>query len=98
MDELLLATFYDVDVVVEAVFLTAGVVIALFIYSFQTTRDFSSMGASLFSILWVLFIAGILQVIFFTRSYSCIHRIFNYFSFSVLYSTTYIKLSANRIQ
>jgi FtsH-binding integral membrane protein len=55
-------TFYDVVVVVEAVFLTAAVVIALFVYSFQTTRDFSSMGAGLFSVLWVLVIAGILQI------------------------------------
>jgi FtsH-binding integral membrane protein len=59
---LFLATFYDVDVVIEALLLTTAVVVALFIYSFQTTRDFSAMGASLFSILWVLVIAGILQV------------------------------------
>ena len=40
-----LVTFYDVAVVVQAFFLTAGVVAGLTAFTFQTKRDFSSWGA-----------------------------------------------------
>jgi len=53
-----LVTFYDVAVVVQAFFLTAGVVAGLTAFTFQTKRDFSSWGAGLFAGLWVLIIGG----------------------------------------
>ena len=40
-----LVTFYDVAVVVQAFFLTAGVVAGLTAFTFQTKRDFTSWGA-----------------------------------------------------
>ncbi len=40
-----LVTFYDKAVVIQAFFLTAGVVAGLTAFTFQTKRDFSSWGA-----------------------------------------------------
>ncbi|KAL5013925.1 hypothetical protein ScPMuIL_008195 [Solemya velum] len=58
-----IVTFYDVAVVIEALALTCGVTVALTIYTFQSKRDFSSWGAGLFSFLWILIIAGFLQIL-----------------------------------
>jgi len=55
-------TFYTVSSVIQAFFLTMAVTIALTVYTFQSKRDFSSWGASLFAVLWVLIIAGFLQI------------------------------------
>ncbi len=56
------ASFYDQDIVIEAVFLTAAVVISLFVYTLQSKRDFSAWGSGLFAVLMVLLIGGVLQV------------------------------------
>lgn len=55
-------TFYQVGVVIQAFFLTAGVVIALTAYTFQTKRDFSSWGTGLFAGLWILILGGFMQI------------------------------------
>uniref|UniRef100_A0A915IB04 CASP-like protein n=1 Tax=Romanomermis culicivorax TaxID=13658 RepID=A0A915IB04_ROMCU len=55
------ASFAEKDVVVQAFFLTTVVVISLLFYTMQTKRDFSAMGSSLFAVLCVLIIGGILQ-------------------------------------
>lgn len=39
-----LVSFYDAAVVAQAFFLTAGVVVGLTLYTFQTKRDFSGWG------------------------------------------------------
>jgi FtsH-binding integral membrane protein len=39
-----LVSFYDVAVVLQAFFLTAGVVVGLTVFAFQTTRDFTHWG------------------------------------------------------
>ena len=39
-----IVTFYDVSVVLQAFFITAGVVVGLTAFTFQTKRDFSSWG------------------------------------------------------
>ncbi|KAL3851862.1 hypothetical protein ACJMK2_015563 [Sinanodonta woodiana] len=57
-------TMYDVGSVLEAFLLTLGVTLALTIYTLQSSRDFSSMGAALFACLWILIIAGFLQIFF----------------------------------
>lgn len=57
-----IVTFYDVHVVLQAFFLTAAVVVGLTTYTFQTKRDFSGWGAGLMSGLWILILAGILQI------------------------------------
>lgn len=59
-----IVTFYDKLVVLEAFVLTLGVTVALTIYTLQSKRDFSSWGAGLFACLWVLILAGLLQLFF----------------------------------
>ncbi|XP_013418294.1 protein lifeguard 4 isoform X6 [Lingula anatina] len=59
-----IVTFYDVRVVLEAFGLTCAVVIALTVYTLQSKKDFSSWGAGLFSVLWILILAGFLQFFF----------------------------------
>merc|ERR1719508_718209 len=59
-----LVTFFNQIVVIEAFFLTAAVVIGLTAFIFQTTRDFSNMGAALFSGLLILIIGGFFQMAF----------------------------------
>lgn len=56
------ASFAEKDVVIQAFFLTTVVVISLLFYTMQTKRDFSAMGSSLFAVLCVLIIGGILQM------------------------------------
>ncbi len=51
-------SFYDAAVVVQAVFLTAAVVVGLTLYTFQTKRDFSGWGAGLLTGLIVLILGG----------------------------------------
>lgn len=59
-----IVTFYKVSSVLEAFFLTCGVTLALTAYTFQSKRDFSSWGASLFAALWVLIIISFMQLCF----------------------------------
>lgn len=56
-------TFYDVAVVVQAFFLTAGVVVGLTLYTFQSKRDFSHWGTGLYAGLWLLILAGFMQLV-----------------------------------
>ncbi|XP_060064655.1 protein lifeguard 4-like [Ylistrum balloti] len=57
-------TFYQVHSVIEAFVLTLAVTTALTAYTFQSKRDFSSWGAGLFAALWILILAGLLQILF----------------------------------
>jgi len=57
-----LVSFYDQFVVLEAFFLTCCVVFALFAYTLQTNRDFTGYGPALFACVWILVIAGLLQM------------------------------------
>jgi len=57
-----LVTFFDQMVVIQAFFLTAAVVIGLTVFTFQTKRDFSSMGASLYCGLLLLCMGGFFQM------------------------------------
>jgi len=57
-----LVTFFDQAVVVQAFFLTAAVVCGLTAFTFQTKRDFSNMGAMLFTGLIVLICGGFIQM------------------------------------
>jgi FtsH-binding integral membrane protein len=58
------ASFYDIWLVVQAFFLTTTVVACLTLYTFQTRRDFKFMGATLFSLLVLLMVGGVLQILF----------------------------------
>ncbi|XP_063303144.1 protein lifeguard 4 [Pelobates fuscus] len=54
-------TFYEVSVVIQAFLLTAAVFFGLTVYTFQSKRDFSKLGAGLFAGLLVLILAGFLR-------------------------------------
>jgi hypothetical protein len=57
-----LVTFFDQAVVVQAFFLTAAVVVGLTAFTFQTKRDFSNIGAALYTGLLVLILGGFMNI------------------------------------
>uniref|UniRef100_A0AAQ5YU74 Transmembrane BAX inhibitor motif containing 4 n=1 Tax=Amphiprion ocellaris TaxID=80972 RepID=A0AAQ5YU74_AMPOC len=57
-------TFYEYSTVLQALFLTCAVFTGLTIYTFQSKRDFSKMGAGLFACLWILIIASFMRFFF----------------------------------
>lgn len=57
-----ITSFYDTWTVVQAFFLTTVIVSCLTLYTLQSKRDFSSLGAILFSGLILLITAGIVQI------------------------------------
>uniref|UniRef100_A0A3Q2YTF8 Transmembrane BAX inhibitor motif containing 4 n=1 Tax=Hippocampus comes TaxID=109280 RepID=A0A3Q2YTF8_HIPCM len=57
-------TFYEYSTVLQALFLTCAVFAGLTAYTFQSKRDFTKLGAALFSALWILLIAGVMRVFF----------------------------------
>jgi len=61
-----IVSFFDKILVLQAITLTAIIVVGLTIYTFQTKRDFSAIGAGLYSFLCVLIAGGLIQV--FVRS------------------------------
>jgi len=63
-----IVTFYDVDLVLKAFVITSAVFIALTVYTMQSKYDFSTWGASLFALLWVLIIASMLQIFFWSEA------------------------------
>ncbi|KAL8585448.1 hypothetical protein ACOMHN_024609 [Nucella lapillus] len=57
-------TLYEVSSVVEAFVLTLAVTAGLTAYTLQTKRDFTVHYGCLFSLLWILILAGFMQVFF----------------------------------
>lgn len=57
-----IVSFFDKILVIQAIVLTAVIVFGLTMYTFQTKRDFSAMGAGLYALLCVLLAGGILQM------------------------------------
>lgn len=57
-----ICTYFDQLAVIQAFFITFSVVAFLTLYTLQTKRDFSSWGVGLFAAIWVLLIAGMLQI------------------------------------
>ncbi|CAF0865207.1 unnamed protein product [Didymodactylos carnosus] len=57
-----LVSFFDKFLVVQALIITSVIVCCLTMYTFQTKRDFSTMGAGLFAFLSVLFAGVLLQI------------------------------------
>ncbi|KAK9884338.1 hypothetical protein WA026_005288 [Henosepilachna vigintioctopunctata] len=76
-------SFYDKDVVIEALFLTLAVVGGLTIYSFQTKRDYSSSYSLLFAGLCVLLIGGCIQLFMQSSTFDMILAIGGAFLFSM---------------
>lgn len=57
-------TLYEVSSVIQAFVLTLAVTAGLTAYTFQTKRDFTVHYGCLFSLLWILILAGFMQVFF----------------------------------
>ncbi|XP_072309474.1 protein lifeguard 4 [Eucyclogobius newberryi] len=57
-------TFYEYSTVLQALLLTCAVFAGLTAFTFQSKRDFSRLGASLFAGLLILIIAGCFRVFF----------------------------------
>ena len=57
-----IVSFFDKILVIQAIVITAVIVLGLTMYTFQTKRDFSAMGACLYACLCVLLAGGIIQV------------------------------------
>eukprot|EP00741_Cyanophora_paradoxa_P012884 tig00020629_g12440.t1 len=57
-----ICTYYSAMVVLEAAGLTAGITICLTLYTLQTSRDFSFMGAGLFVVLGIFAGWGLIQL------------------------------------
>jgi len=57
-----IVSFFDKILVIQAIILTAVIVVGLTMYTFQTKRDFSAMGAGLYAFLCVLIAGGLIQV------------------------------------
>lgn len=60
-------TFYEVSVVLQAFILTTAVFLALTIYTLQSKRDFSKVGAGLFAGLWILLLSSFLRLFFYSE-------------------------------
>ncbi|KAF4114733.1 protein lifeguard 4 [Onychostoma macrolepis] len=58
-------TFYEYSIVLQAFVLTSAVFLGLTAYTFQSKRDFSKLGASLFAGLWILIIASFMRLFFY---------------------------------
>ncbi|XP_043093039.1 protein lifeguard 4 [Puntigrus tetrazona] len=58
-------TFYEYTIVLQAFVLTSAVFLGLTAYTFQSKRDFSKLGASLFAGLWILIIASFMRFFFY---------------------------------
>ncbi|KAM6437946.1 LOW QUALITY PROTEIN: protein lifeguard 4 [Liasis olivaceus] len=57
-------TFYEVSIVLQAFILTTAVFLALTVYTLQSKRDFSKVGAGLFTCLWILLLSSFLKFFF----------------------------------
>ncbi|NXQ32485.1 LFG4 protein, partial [Alaudala cheleensis] len=65
---LLVVTFYEVSVVLQAFILTTAVFLGLTAYTLQSKRDFSKFGAGLFACLWILIFSGFLRLFFYSET------------------------------
>ncbi|NWZ53373.1 LFG4 protein, partial [Haliaeetus albicilla] len=65
---LLVVSFYDVSIVLQAFILTTAVFLGLTAYTLQSKRDFSKFGAGLFACLWILIFSGFLRLFFYSET------------------------------
>lgn len=61
-------TYFAVDVVVRAALITLSVFCLLTSFTLQSKRDYSSWGAGLCSVLWILIFATLIQIFFPTEA------------------------------
>lgn len=90
-----IAIYHDVYWVLMAVGITAALCLGLTLFSFQTKIDFTGIGIYLFAATWILFLFGILAIVFFARDYPVVHTVYSalialLFSFYLIYDTQQI--------
>jgi len=90
-----ISIYHDAYWVLMAVGITAALCLGLTLFSFQTKIDFTGIGIYLFAASWILFLFGILAVIFFARNYPIVHTVYSaliaiLFSFFLIYDTQQI--------
>lgn len=68
-----IAIYHDVYWVFMAIGITAALCLGLTLFSFQTKIDFTGWGIYLFAASWILFLFGILAIVFFAKGYPVVH-------------------------
>jgi len=90
-----IAMYHDVYWVFMAIGITAALCLGLTLFSFQTKIDFTGMGMYLFAACWILFIFGILAIIFLAKNWPVVHTVYSalmalLFSAFLIYDTQQI--------
>ncbi|AJG42933.1 protein lifeguard 4 isoform X1 [Harp seal herpesvirus] len=83
------ASFYNAYTVIQAAFMTIVAFTGLTVYTFQSTRNFSKLGAYLFSCLCVLCVGCILSMVFYNEILEIVLAAFGCFLFCgfIIYDT-----------
>jgi len=87
-----ISVYHNASWVMMAMGITGGLCLGLTLFSFQTKWDFTGWGIYLFAASWILFLFGILAVVFFMRSMPVIYTVYSaltavLFSFFLIYDT-----------
>jgi len=90
-----IAIYHDVYWVFMAIGITAALCLGLTLFSFQTKIDFTGLGMYLFAACWILFLFGILAIVFFSKGYPVVHTVYSalialLFSAFLIYDTQQI--------
>jgi len=90
-----ISVYHNAEWVLMAIGITAALCLGLTLFSFQTKIDFTGLGIYLFAACWILFLFGILAIVFFANSYPWIHTVYSalmaiLFSFFLIYDTQQI--------
>jgi len=90
-----IAMYHDVYWVFMAIGITAALCLGLTLFSFQTKIDFTGIGMYLFAACWILFLFGILAIIFAAKHWPVVHTVYSalmalLFSAFLIYDTQQI--------
>merc|ERR1712087_186436 len=70
-----ISVYHNAEWVLMAIGITAALCLGLTLFSFQTKIDFTGMGMYLFAACWILFIFGILAIIFLAKNWPVVHTV-----------------------
>jgi len=90
-----IAIYHDVYWVFMAIGITAALCLGLTLFSFQTKIDFTGLGMYLFAAVWILFLFGILAIVFASNGWPIVHTVYSalvalLFSAFLIYDTQQI--------
>lgn len=71
-----ISVFHDSDWVWIAMAITAGIVLALTLFAFQTKYDFTGIGFYLWGVLWCVIIFGIIAIYFWQTHRPILHSVY----------------------